>query len=117
MAVGGIEPPPGGDLVHEEEAVAAFAIRRRGRCLEPAAAVAHLHAQELGGERELVLLHLAVASDRVRVEVTDGGSGFEPGPPMPYGEGGYGLFLVSEVSSRWGASRADSNCTWFEIEL
>jgi anti-sigma regulatory factor (Ser/Thr protein kinase) len=69
------------------------------------------------GEQQVVVMHLALAPDCLRVEVCDRGEGFEAGPPMPYGEGGYGLFLVSEVSSRWGVSRDDGNCTWFEIEL
>jgi anti-sigma regulatory factor (Ser/Thr protein kinase) len=68
-------------------------------------------------EQHVVVMHLALAPDTLRVEVCDPGAGFEPGPPQPYGEGGYGLFLVSEVSTRWGVSRDDSNCTWFEIEL
>jgi anti-sigma regulatory factor (Ser/Thr protein kinase) len=69
------------------------------------------------GEEEVVVLHLAVAPNCLRVEVCDPGVGFEPGPPRPYGEGGYGLFLVSEVSSRWGVSHEDGNCAWFELEL
>jgi len=69
------------------------------------------------GEEQTVVLHLALAPGCLRVEVCDPGAGFEAGPPQPYGEGGYGLFLVSEVSSRWGVSREDGNCTWFEIEL
>jgi serine/threonine-protein kinase RsbW len=69
------------------------------------------------GEGETVVLHLALASDRLRVEVCDRGDGFLPGTPTPYGEGGYGLFLVSEVSSRWGVSRGELNCAWFEFEL
>lgn len=69
------------------------------------------------GERQVVVMHLALAPHCLRVEVCDPGLGFEPGQPKPYGEGGYGLFLVSEVSSRWGVSRDQSNCTWFEIEL
>jgi anti-sigma regulatory factor (Ser/Thr protein kinase) len=69
------------------------------------------------GEQEVVVMHLALAPGTLRVEVCDTGAGFAPGPPRPYGEGGYGLFLVSEVSTRWGVSRDDSNCTWFEIEL
>jgi anti-sigma regulatory factor (Ser/Thr protein kinase) len=69
------------------------------------------------GEEEVVVLHLAVAPNCLRVEVCDPGLGFVPGPPRPYGEGGYGLFLVSEVSSRWGVSHEDGNCAWFELEL
>jgi anti-sigma regulatory factor (Ser/Thr protein kinase) len=71
------------------------------------------------GEGNRVVLHLATSLSCLRVEVCDPGAGFEPGPPMPYGEGGYGLFIVSEVSSRWGVSRDDGNCTctWFELEM
>jgi serine/threonine-protein kinase RsbW len=69
------------------------------------------------GEDDTVILHLAIAPECLRVEVCDPGSGFEPGTPTPYGEGGYGLFLVSEVSSRWGVSHEDGNCAWFELDL
>ena len=69
------------------------------------------------GEDETVILHLATSKSCLRVEVCDPGAGFEPGRPTPYGEGGYGLFLVSEVSSRWGVSHDDGNCAWFELDL
>jgi anti-sigma regulatory factor (Ser/Thr protein kinase) len=69
------------------------------------------------GDDELVVLHLATAPGCLRVEVCDSGDGFEPGRPTPYGEGGYGLFLVAEVSSRWGVSHSEGNCAWFEIDL
>jgi anti-sigma regulatory factor (Ser/Thr protein kinase) len=69
------------------------------------------------GEEETVVLHLATAPGCLRVEVCDPGTGFEPGRPTPYGEGGYGLFLVSEVSSRWGVSQEEGNCAWFELDL
>jgi anti-sigma regulatory factor (Ser/Thr protein kinase) len=68
-------------------------------------------------EGDTVVLHLATSVTCLRVEVCDHGQGFEPGRPMPYGEGGYGLFIVSEVSNRWGVSRDGGNCTWFELEL
>jgi anti-sigma regulatory factor (Ser/Thr protein kinase) len=69
------------------------------------------------GDGQTVVLHLAVAPHCLRVEVCDPGRGFEPGRPAPYGEGGYGLFLVNEVASRWGVSDEDGNCAWFELEL
>jgi anti-sigma regulatory factor (Ser/Thr protein kinase) len=69
------------------------------------------------GDQEVVVLHLATAPGCLRVEVCDRGAGFQAGRPTPYGEGGYGLFLVSEVSSRWGVSRDDGNCAWFELDL
>jgi anti-sigma regulatory factor (Ser/Thr protein kinase) len=68
-------------------------------------------------EDDVVALHLGLGRDRLRVEVCDRGPGFEPGPPQPYGEGGYGLFLVSEVASAWGVVRDDENCAWFELPL
>ena len=68
-------------------------------------------------EDETVALHLAITPALVRVEVWDEGSGFDPGTPAPYGEGGYGLFLVSEVATRWGVERDSGNCAWFELEL
>jgi anti-sigma regulatory factor (Ser/Thr protein kinase) len=69
------------------------------------------------GEHEVVVLHLATAPGCLRVEVCDPGTGFDVDRPMPYGEGGYGLFLVSEVSSRWGVSHEDGNCAWFELDV
>src|SRR3954471_1119773 len=68
------------------------------------------------GEGQVVELHLALAPECVRVEVCDPGEGFDAGRPQPYGEGGYGLFLVSEVSSRWGVARQSTNVTWFEMD-
>lgn len=68
------------------------------------------------GESETVVLHLASSPGCLRVEVCDPGRSFDAGPPTPYGEGGYGLFLVSQVSSRWGVSHDDGNCAWFEID-
>jgi serine/threonine-protein kinase RsbW len=60
-------------------------------------------------------LHLGVSADCIRVEVCDQGAGFEPGQPSPYGEGGYGLFLVDELATRWGVSTASGTCVWFEL--
>jgi anti-sigma regulatory factor (Ser/Thr protein kinase) len=76
-------------------------------------AVRHGGADEGTG----VVLHVALAPGCLRVEVCDHGSGFEVSMPAPYGEGGYGLFIVSEVASRWGVSREADNCAWFELDL
>jgi anti-sigma regulatory factor (Ser/Thr protein kinase) len=54
---------------------------------------------------------------RVRVEVTDPGSGFgEVRTPSIYQESGWGLYLVEQVASRWGVERARGNTVWFEID-
>jgi anti-anti-sigma factor len=69
-------------------------------------------------------LRITSYPDRVRVEVSDPGSGFEPGtlPPRPRELGGHGLVVVAGLSSRWGAVRrvADGEgrfCVWFELDV
>ena len=65
-----------------------------------------------------VILHFAVAPERIRVEVCDHGAGFsadQVGRPRSE-PGGYGLLMVDRGASRWGASRDDGNCVWFELD-
>lgn len=71
---------------------------------------------------ETVALRITTYPDRVRIEVTDPGSGFEVGnlPPRPRDFGGHGLVVVEGLSSRWGTIRAGSDggfCVWFELDL
>jgi len=68
-------------------------------------------------EGKSVVLYLALAPGCLRIEVCDPGDGFDAGAPSPYGEGGYGLFIVSEMSSRWGVAHDVDNCAWFELDL
>jgi transcriptional regulator with XRE-family HTH domain len=68
-------------------------------------------------EGSTVGLFIGVGRDRLRVEVSDG-SPQGARPRTPTEEGGYGLALVSELSTRWGAGREDGhNVTWFELDL
>jgi anti-sigma regulatory factor (Ser/Thr protein kinase) len=55
----------------------------------------------------------------IRVEVHDGGTGFEVDrAPKPRGaDGGYGLFLVERMASRWGVDTDDGTRVWFELDL
>ena len=65
-----------------------------------------------------VILHFAVAPERIRVEVCDDGAGFstdDVGGPRS-GPGGYGLVLVDRGASRWGASGEEGTCVWFELD-
>src|SRR5438876_550651 len=50
---------------------------------------------------------------RVRVEVADPGSHFDPEgrPPAPGAESRWGLFLVNEMADRWGMDRRDPGKT------
>lgn len=66
-------------------------------------------------------LRITVFADRVRVEVTDPGSGFEVGTlqPRPREFGGHGLVVVDGLSSRWGTTRMTGGtgfCVWFELD-
>lgn len=65
-------------------------------------------------------IHLAVSvSDRVRVEVTDPGTGdiFTPHLADPDEQGGRGLLLVAELAGRWGIERSSATTVWFELLL
>jgi anti-sigma regulatory factor (Ser/Thr protein kinase) len=65
-----------------------------------------------------VELAVRFGSRMVRVEVRDGGSGFKPGKPKPRGaDGGFGLFLVERMASRWGVDTRDGTRVWFELDL
>ena len=59
-------------------------------------------------------------ADRVRVEVVDPGTDFEP-PARPTGgdaSGGWGLFLVDQIAARWGVRPAlGGTCVWFELPV
>jgi anti-sigma regulatory factor (Ser/Thr protein kinase) len=57
---------------------------------------------------------------RVRVEVADPGTQYEPAPPSyhPDGSGGWGLVLVDRIADHWGVERIRGGTSvWFEIEL
>jgi len=74
------------------------------------------------GETEApVALDVRIDDGTIRVEVGDRGTGFEPKLPVPRGAdegfGGYGLFLVERMASRWGVDTADGTRVWFELDL
>jgi anti-sigma regulatory factor (Ser/Thr protein kinase) len=65
-----------------------------------------------------VELAVRVAGKTIRVEVHDGGTGFAPTAVRPRGaDGGYGLFLVERMASRWGVDTARGTRVWFELDL
>jgi anti-sigma regulatory factor (Ser/Thr protein kinase) len=65
-----------------------------------------------------IVLRVSVFADRVRVDVTDHGPGFEPRPRTPDQESrsGWGLYLVDQLADRWGVKRGDGTGVWFEID-
>jgi anti-sigma regulatory factor (Ser/Thr protein kinase) len=71
-----------------------------------------------GSKRGPVSVSVALADDKVRVEVSDCGRGFSPPEaPMPHddGTGGWGLQLVDRVAAAWGVKVAATTCVWFEL--
>jgi anti-sigma regulatory factor (Ser/Thr protein kinase) len=65
-----------------------------------------------------VRLTVASRGRTVRVEVSDGGIGFEPrtrSKPMDEA-GGWGLHLVERIATRWGVATGRRTRVWFEIE-
>jgi anti-sigma regulatory factor (Ser/Thr protein kinase) len=64
-------------------------------------------------------LDVAVDSGTIRVEVRDGGAGFEPSPRDQDRSraGGWGLYLVDRLADRWGVARNHATRVWFEIDL
>ena len=71
-----------------------------------------------GPRTEIVEVEVAVLAGSVRVEVGDGGSGFDA---LPRSEGqdpasGWGLHLVDRLSSRWGVRRTPGTSVWFEMD-
>jgi serine phosphatase RsbU (regulator of sigma subunit)/anti-sigma regulatory factor (Ser/Thr protein kinase) len=63
-----------------------------------------------------VTVTVTLTNGVVRVEVIDGGPGFEP-PPRPdkplESPSGWGLYLVDRLASRWGV---DGGGVWFELD-
>ena len=53
----------------------------------------------------------------VKVEIADGGSGFDADPDGrgPNDEGGRGLVIVDALADRWGVSHDDYARVWFEL--
>jgi anti-sigma regulatory factor (Ser/Thr protein kinase) len=77
--------------------------------------VVHANADE----SDEIVMELVIDPDFVRVAVTDSGSSSVPTvrPKTSGLEGGRGLFLVEQLSDRWGITRDGTQLTriWFEM--
>src|SRR5436190_21060899 len=69
------------------------------------------------GRAGMVDVSVHLGTDRVRVEVTDPGSGFDHVPHVPgtLSEGGRGLFLVEALADRWGIGDGSRTTVWYEL--
>jgi anti-sigma regulatory factor (Ser/Thr protein kinase) len=71
------------------------------------------------GPDDTIVVHVAMSSDCLRVEVCDQGPGFTPprSPCTRADGGGNGLLLLDRLSSAWGVAGDDGTCVWFERVL
>ena len=67
---------------------------------------------------DVIRLTIAVQPETVCFSVVDPGEGFDASvlPKTPTDEGGWGLFLVNKLSSRWGNGTSHPHRFWFEID-
>ena len=74
--------------------------------------------RHVAGSAQKVVLGVQIGTRAIRVEVLDGGRGFTPGKLEPRGsDGGFGLFLVERMASRWGVDTQAGTRVWFELDL
>jgi anti-sigma regulatory factor (Ser/Thr protein kinase) len=68
------------------------------------------------GPQDSITMRVRLLADGVRVEIGDGGEGFErPPSPEPSRNAGWGLFLVDQLSSSWGVESGEEPFVWFEL--
>jgi len=75
------------------------------------------HARSAEGDE--LELEVSVTGELIHVRVTDHGPGFEASPRGPEDDpgSGWGLFLVEQLSDRWGVELNGRTQVWFEIQL
>jgi hypothetical protein len=62
-----------------------------------------------------IRIEATLADGFARIEVIDGGSGFDP--EVRHEVNGFGLRLVDKLASRWGVEReAEGSRVWFEVD-
>ena len=69
-------------------------------------------------EDDVITLVLVAEVDMLRIEVSDPGAGFELVEPVPdpARPSGWGLYLVSELSDRWGMEHDERTRVWCELD-
>jgi anti-sigma regulatory factor (Ser/Thr protein kinase) len=76
------------------------------------------HAALVDGD--LIRLIVVTGETALRIEVCDPGRGFDAAEPLPHPDptqpSGWGLYLVRELSDRWGVERDGGTRVWFELD-
>ena len=70
------------------------------------------------GADDVITLVVVTGDRALRIEVCDPGRGFEVSEPDPDPSrpSGWGLYLVRELSDRWGIDRDGETRVWFELD-
>jgi anti-sigma regulatory factor (Ser/Thr protein kinase) len=71
------------------------------------------------GASDRIELSVSIRAALLRVEVTDPGNGFEPVALRPGREGevgGWGLWVVDQMTDRWGVDFSHSTHVWCEFD-
>ena len=87
--------------------------------LEVAVSEVVANAVRHSGSDEQIRLVLSHKNGYLCVRVVDGGTGLVPQPGAMSSEpgAGFGLFLVEQLTRRWGVTREDGRTrVWFEID-
>jgi anti-sigma regulatory factor (Ser/Thr protein kinase) len=72
-----------------------------------------------GGPGRAIRVAAVRGADHLRVDVTDDGPGLAPRPNAMASDryGGFGLFIVEQLTRRWGVARENLRTrVWFEVE-
>lgn len=69
-------------------------------------------------EADMIKLVVETGDRALRIEVCDSGPGFEISEPAPdpTRPSGWGLYLVRELSDRWGVEQLGETKVWFELD-
>ncbi len=94
--------------------------RCRAACLLVTELVANAVQHGSGGPTDTVTVRVCKSPRGLRVGVIDRGSGFEARPSAGRGGGlpqsGWGLYLVEQMSDRWGVEPEPDCEVWFELD-
>lgn len=91
----------------------------QGNKLDMAVTEVFSNAVRHSGSEDEIVLALTQKDDYLCVRVTDGGTGLVPRPGAMTTEpgAGFGLFLVEQITRRWGMTREQGRTrVWFELD-
>jgi anti-sigma regulatory factor (Ser/Thr protein kinase) len=72
------------------------------------------------GPEETIAVRVLTKPTALRVEVADAGPGLDPAAPTrgdPNLGGGWGLWLLDRIATRWGTSEGGDAGVWFELDV